>query len=361
MCDLLSVRSSADLVAGGRWPVRAWPAPSRSERFACELHARAWALAGRSAGADPKPGGSVARVGRSPATWRADGGAWRGRAADARSAPERRRFHWTKDRHVRHRLARLRTIGRGNVDPHGFLGDSCAAWISSDPTASQSPVHTTTPCGYRPANGMDLHGVPMMADAIAGLDDDQIEPQRQPRHGRSVRQHAPVEQPVRGRPDTDSLAVVDRLLRRGRSRARPASGPRRRPAPRADPGRPPRGRARGDRHGRSGPGPSSRRPRVARRRAPRRHHPPVGPPFEPGRRVGPPSLHRRRRTLSGAYRRPSRRQPDLDVQAGAVSSSDARSSASSIASSAITGISSRASSAWVSSDADGSASRSSSS
>ena len=147
----------------------------------------------------------------------------------------------------------------------------------------------------------------------------------------------------------------------GRSRDLPASGPRRRPAPRADPGRPPRGRARDDRHGRSGPGRSSRRRRVARRRAPRRHHPPVAPPFEPSRRVGPPSWHRRRRPLSGAYRRPSRGQPDLDVQAGAVSSSEARSSASSIASSAITGTNSRASSAWVSSDADGSARRSSSS
>ena len=37
--DLLSVRSSADLVAGDRWPVRALPAPSRSERSACVLHA----------------------------------------------------------------------------------------------------------------------------------------------------------------------------------------------------------------------------------------------------------------------------------------------------------------------------------
>jgi hypothetical protein len=55
--------------------------------------------------------------------------------------------------------------------------------------------------------------VPVVADAIAGLDHDQIEAQRQPGHWRSVGQHAPVEQPVRGRPDMRALAVVDRLLR----------------------------------------------------------------------------------------------------------------------------------------------------
>ena len=69
-------------------------------------------------------------------------------------------------------------------------------------------------------------------------------------------------------------------------------------APRVDPGRPPRGRSRGGRHGRSGPGRSSRRPSVDPRRASRRHRPPAGPRSARDRRVGPPWPHRRRRRLS---------------------------------------------------------------
>ena len=52
----------------------------------------------------------------------------------------------------------------------------------------------------------------MVAHPIPGLHDDQVEPERQPRHRRSIRQDASIEQPVRGRPDTDTLAMVDRLL-----------------------------------------------------------------------------------------------------------------------------------------------------
>ena len=60
----------------------------------------------------------------------------------------------------------------------------------------------------------------------------------------------------------------------------------------------------------------------------------------------------------GTYRRLMK---DAPIQAGAVNSSDARSRASSIASSTMTGVSSRASSSWASLDAAGSASKSSSS
>ena len=52
----------------------------------------------------------------------------------------------------------------------------------------------------------------MVAHPIPGLDDDQVEPERQPRHRRSIRQDASIEQPVGGRPDADTLAMVDRLL-----------------------------------------------------------------------------------------------------------------------------------------------------
>ena len=140
-------------------------------------------------------------------------------------------------------------------------------------------------------------------------------------------------------PGRTGAAAEARVIRPAAHRGRAA---RRRPSGhgRACGGRP------SPRPGRSPDPPSSGPPRPRERRA------------DPGRS---PPWHRRRRPLSGAYRRPSRGQPDLDVQAGAVSSSEARSSASSIASSAITGTSSRASSAWVSSDADGSARRSSSS
>ena len=56
-----------------------------------------------------------------------------------------------------------------------------------------------------------------------------------------------------------------------------ATGPRRRRGPREDPGRPPRDRVRGGRHGRSGPG-RSNPPRPAESGpASRRHHPPAGP------------------------------------------------------------------------------------
>ena len=79
----------------------------------------------------------------------------------------------------------------------------------------------------------------MVAEAIAGLDDDQVEPERQPRHRRSIRQHAPIEQPVGGRPDADALAMVDGLL----GEAEVPAGP---PANLDDDER--RGRTRVDRH-----------------------------------------------------------------------------------------------------------------
>ena len=87
--------------------------------------------------------------------------------------------------------------------------------------------------------------------------------------------------------------------RAGRSRDSRASEPRRRRAPPADPGRPPRGRARGDRHGRSGPGRSSQLREARRDERLRRHHPPAGrrSPGSPGRSAMPAS------SQPAAYRR----------------------------------------------------------
>ena len=50
--------------------------------------------------------------------------------------------------------------------------------------------------------------MPVVAHSIPGLDHDQVEPERQPRHRRSIRQDATIEQPVGGRPNTDALAVA---------------------------------------------------------------------------------------------------------------------------------------------------------
>ena len=148
---------------------------------------------------------------------------------------------------------------------------------------------------------MTLHRVPMVAKPSLRLHDDQVEPQRQARHGairpaatRDREDHTP--QPGHapasgGRPSPRAGRTPDPL----------ANAPRRRPARPEDPGRSPRDRVRGDRHGRSGPGRSNQLPRAARRPAFRRHHPPAGPPFASGRRVGPPCLHRRRRPLSATY------------------------------------------------------------
>ena len=127
--------------------------------------------------------------------------------------------------------------------------------------------------------------------------------------------------PARRQPDRTVAAVVEREIRPAGTRDRaaqrrpperaPACGgrpspragqtrdlraiaPRRRLTPQEDPGRSPRDRVRGDRHGRSGPGRSNQLPRVATRRVLRRHHPPAGPPSASGRRVGPPYRHRRK-------------------------------------------------------------------
>ena len=56
------------------------------------------------------------------------------------------------------------------------------------------------------------HRVPVVADAAAGLDDDEVEPQRQPREWRAVRQRPAIEQAVSGCPDARPLPVIDRLL-----------------------------------------------------------------------------------------------------------------------------------------------------
>jgi hypothetical protein len=54
--------------------------------------------------------------------------------------------------------------------------------------------------------------VPVVPDAIAGLDDHEIEAQGQPRHGRSIRQDAPIEQPVSSGPDANTFSTIDGLL-----------------------------------------------------------------------------------------------------------------------------------------------------
>ena len=53
----------------------------------------------------------------------------------------------------------------------------------------------------------------MVPEPVSGLDDDEIEAQRQARHGFTVRERAAIEESVRGRADPRPLAVVDRLLR----------------------------------------------------------------------------------------------------------------------------------------------------
>ena len=157
-------------------------------------------------------------------------------------------------------------------------------------------------------SSLPLHRVPVVPDPPAGLDDDEIEPQRQSRDRRPIRQRPAVDQSVRRRTDPRRACDGRRSPRASRSHGRPASAPRRRRARPEDPGRSPRGRARGDRHGRSGPGRSNRLPPAASRPASRRHHPPAGPRSASGRRVGPPSRHRRRRPLSATYQASGRRR-----------------------------------------------------
>ena len=153
-----------------------------------------------------------------------------------------------------------------------------------------------------------------------------------------------------------------------------ASGPRRSRARVEGPGRPPRGRVRGGRHGRSGPGwTSSCRPGDPGP-AFRRRRPPAGPWCVPEERSNQPSTQHGDGRSTRRYSRLHRgllpgRISDGSVarlgagerpQAGRISRAR-RSAASSVASSAMTGTSSRSSSSWVDGDADGSASRSSSS
>ena len=63
-----------------------------------------------------------------------------------------------------------------------------------------------------PASRACLHRVAVVAQAIARLDHDQVEAQRQVWQLRTIGQDAALEQPVRRGPDPRSLAAVHRLL-----------------------------------------------------------------------------------------------------------------------------------------------------
>ena len=65
----------------------------------------------------------------------------------------------------------------------------------------------------RVPHGGASHRVSMMAEATAGLDHDEIEPERQVGQERTVRQGATLEESIRRRPDSRSLPMVDGLLR----------------------------------------------------------------------------------------------------------------------------------------------------
>ena len=54
--------------------------------------------------------------------------------------------------------------------------------------------------------------MPMVPDAIARFDDDQVEAERQRWERGPVRQRPALEQPVRRGPHADTLAMVDGLL-----------------------------------------------------------------------------------------------------------------------------------------------------
>jgi hypothetical protein len=177
--------------------------------------------------------------------------------------------------------------------------------------------------------------------------------------GRSTRQEAGRRRAAHTPHGADVLACGDRRSPLPtRSRVVVASGPRRPRASAAGPGRQPRGRAHGDRHGRSGPGRSSPLRSVAHRRLPRRYHPRAAPSFASERRVGRPRLDRASGHSSGVKRALARRSTGGYV---AASSNESRSARSRVASSAMTGMYSRSSSSCVDGDAAGSPSRSRSS
>lgn len=63
--------------------------------------------------------------------------------------------------------------------------------------------------------------MPVMPDAVARLDDGQVEPQREARQRGTVRERAPLEEAVRRGPDPRALPVIDGLLRQPEVPARP--------------------------------------------------------------------------------------------------------------------------------------------
>ena len=171
------------------------------------------------------------------------------------------------------------------------------------------------------------------------------------------RQRPAVEQPVRRGPDAGALAVVDRLLRQAE-----AAAARQRTSTTTSaaggPGRRPRGRARGGRHGRSGPGPSSRRrqaagdERLGRVARLLRRVRPDPPDLSATHRSSPAALSRpphltghvpRRQTVGGPPPAASGRRVERRVVGHRPAPARARGRS------------------WVSGDADGSPSRSSSS
>jgi hypothetical protein len=62
---------------------------------------------------------------------------------------------------------------------------------------------------------------PRLPSPFTGLNDDQIEPDRQPRYDGTAGQHAPIEQPVRREPDARALAVIHGLLAEAETARRP--------------------------------------------------------------------------------------------------------------------------------------------
>jgi hypothetical protein len=196
----------------------------------------------------------------------------------------------------------------------------------------------------------------MVPDAIPGFDDDQVEPERQSWHRRAIRQDAPIEQPVGGGPHANALAMINGLL----GQAEVPAGP---PADLHDHQR--RGRTWVDRDevelvATHVDVPGKDRPAGVRESCSDERLGGIAGLLcrRSGRIVW--SVRHDRILAAGPYR-PRIGDHRGDVQMGAVSSSDARSRASSIASSAMTGVSSRASSSCASDDAAGSARRSSSS
>jgi len=55
--------------------------------------------------------------------------------------------------------------------------------------------------------------VSVVTDAISRLHDDEVEPQRQPRKGRTIGQRPSIQEPKGGSPHSSPFSMIDGLLR----------------------------------------------------------------------------------------------------------------------------------------------------